>query len=203
MLVNNAGKLGLGLKLTGLSGINKLHSFLETPVEDWDAVINTNLRSAFVVGQVSSHSGTFFALISKILALNSKLVCGQTTRQQNKIGSYSECLFSGFSRWPQGSCCLLCFKRFDSYSGKLLPAVTLLLCCLFEFCPISCLSGKPASCFCRVTVHLGGMDQLTRVMALELGPHNIRVNSVNPTVVLTELYVLLQSSYLNLSLLFL
>jgi len=33
----------------------------------------------------------------------------------------------------------------------------------------------------------GGMDQLTRTMALELGPHNIRVNSVNPTVVLTEL----------------
>jgi len=28
---------------------------------------------------------------------------------------------------------------------------------------------------------------MTRVMALELGPHNIRVNTVNPTVVLTEL----------------
>jgi len=33
----------------------------------------------------------------------------------------------------------------------------------------------------------GGLDQLTRVLALELGPHNIRVNSVNPTVVLTPM----------------
>jgi L-xylulose reductase len=33
----------------------------------------------------------------------------------------------------------------------------------------------------------GALDQLTRVMALELGPHKIRVNSVNPTVVMTEL----------------
>lgn len=31
------------------------------------------------------------------------------------------------------------------------------------------------------------LDQLTRVMALELGPYQIRVNSVNPTVVLTDM----------------
>jgi L-xylulose reductase len=28
---------------------------------------------------------------------------------------------------------------------------------------------------------------VSRVMALELGPHNIRVNCVNPTVVLTDM----------------
>ncbi|XP_053204814.1 L-xylulose reductase-like [Panonychus citri] len=33
----------------------------------------------------------------------------------------------------------------------------------------------------------GAVDQITRVSALELGPFNIRCNSVNPTVVLTEL----------------
>lgn len=33
----------------------------------------------------------------------------------------------------------------------------------------------------------GALDQLTRMMALELGPHNIRVNSVNPTVTLTAM----------------
>ncbi|XP_070581193.1 L-xylulose reductase-like [Ptychodera flava] len=33
----------------------------------------------------------------------------------------------------------------------------------------------------------GGVDSLTKTMALELGPHKIRVNTVNPTVVLTEL----------------
>ena len=32
-----------------------------------------------------------------------------------------------------------------------------------------------------------GLDQLSRVMAVELGAHGIRVNSVNPTVVLTEM----------------
>ncbi|XP_043818590.1 carbonyl reductase [NADPH] 2-like [Dromiciops gliroides] len=33
----------------------------------------------------------------------------------------------------------------------------------------------------------GAMDMLTKVMALELGPHQIRVNTVNPTVVLTPM----------------
>jgi len=33
----------------------------------------------------------------------------------------------------------------------------------------------------------GALDQLTRMMALELGPHKIRVNAVNPTVTLTPM----------------
>ena len=33
----------------------------------------------------------------------------------------------------------------------------------------------------------GALDQLTRVMCLELGPHGIRVNAVNPTVTLTPM----------------
>ncbi len=33
----------------------------------------------------------------------------------------------------------------------------------------------------------GGLDQLTRVMALELGSHGIRVNVINPTIVLTPM----------------
>lgn len=32
-----------------------------------------------------------------------------------------------------------------------------------------------------------GLDSLTRSLALELGPRNIRVNSVNPTVILTRM----------------
>lgn len=33
----------------------------------------------------------------------------------------------------------------------------------------------------------GALDQLTRVMALELAPHQIRVNAVNPTVTMTPM----------------
>ncbi|XP_038633729.1 L-xylulose reductase [Scyliorhinus canicula] len=33
----------------------------------------------------------------------------------------------------------------------------------------------------------GAVDTLTKVMALELGPHQIRVNAVNPTVVMTAM----------------
>lgn len=33
----------------------------------------------------------------------------------------------------------------------------------------------------------GALDQLTRTMARELGPHGIRVNAINPTVVLTPM----------------
>lgn len=31
------------------------------------------------------------------------------------------------------------------------------------------------------------VDSITRVMALELGPHQIRVNAINPTVIMTEM----------------
>lgn len=33
----------------------------------------------------------------------------------------------------------------------------------------------------------GAVDAFTRATALELGPHNIRVNSVNPTVIMTAM----------------
>ena len=33
----------------------------------------------------------------------------------------------------------------------------------------------------------GALDMLTEVMCLELGPHNIRVNSVNPCATMTDM----------------
>eukprot|EP00058_Branchiostoma_floridae_P010074 XP_002595562.1 hypothetical protein BRAFLDRAFT_200739 [Branchiostoma floridae] len=35
----------------------------------------------------------------------------------------------------------------------------------------------------------GALDIMSKVMALELGPHKIRVNTVNPTVVMTDMGV--------------
>ena len=42
-----------------------------------------------------------------------------------------------------------------------------------------------------------GLDQLSKVMAVELGPHNIRVNSINPTVVRIEMSKRAWSDFLN------
>jgi L-xylulose reductase len=44
------------------------------------------------------------------------------------------------------------------------------------------LTGHAAYCASKA-----GLDQLTKVMAVELGEYGIRVNSVNPTVVMTEM----------------
>jgi L-xylulose reductase len=44
------------------------------------------------------------------------------------------------------------------------------------------LRGHAAYCASKA-----GLDQLTKVMAVELGEYGIRVNSVNPTVVMTEM----------------
>merc|ERR1712023_334163 len=40
---------------------------------------------------------------------------------------------------------------------------------------------------CAYSLSKAGVDYLTKSMALELGPYNIRTNCVNPTVVLTTL----------------
>jgi len=44
------------------------------------------------------------------------------------------------------------------------------------------LKNHTVYCACK-----SALDSITRVMALEFGPHQIRVNSVNPTVVMTEM----------------
>ena len=41
--------------------------------------------------------------------------------------------------------------------------------------------------FCAYAASKGALDAVTRVMAMELGPHKIRVNSINPTIVETEM----------------
>lgn len=48
----------------------------------------------------------------------------------------------------------------------------------------SCVALADHAAYCASK---GALDQLTRVMALELGPHRIRVNCVNPTVTLTPM----------------
>ena len=51
----------------------------------------------------------------------------------------------------------------------------------------SVLSISPMRNTLAYTMSKAAMDMMTKQLALELGPHNIRVNSVNPTVVLTDM----------------
>ena len=50
----------------------------------------------------------------------------------------------------------------------------------------SMIANFPMKGGCTYAASKGGLDAMTRVMAMELGPHNIRVNSINPTAVLTD-----------------
>ena len=52
---------------------------------------------------------------------------------------------------------------------------------------ISGLCADPIKGMCVYAATKGGLDAATRVMAMELGPHKIRVNSINPTIVWTDL----------------
>ncbi|GBO30083.1 L-xylulose reductase [Araneus ventricosus] len=53
---------------------------------------------------------------------------------------------------------------------------------------VSSVLANTASSSCGVyCASKGAVDQLTRSMAVEFGPYNIRVNSVNPTVVRTRM----------------
>jgi len=116
--VQDAGVVDL---LVNNAGTNRLAPFLEAKDEDWEFIINTNLRSAFIISQVVAQGMVKRASGGAIVNVSS---------QASSVGL------------------------------------------------------KDHVCYCSSK---GGMDQLTRSMSLELGPHNIRVNSVNPTVCLTEL----------------
>ena len=48
------------------------------------------------------------------------------------------------------------------------------------------LFGVPYIGTCVYAATKGALDAVTRVMAMELGPHTIRVNSINPTIVETD-----------------
>ncbi|CAC5419893.1 DCXR [Mytilus coruscus] len=51
----------------------------------------------------------------------------------------------------------------------------------------SIMSETAAPDGCVYSTTKAAIDMLTKCMALELGPHNIRVNSINPTVVWTDM----------------
>ena len=106
--------------LVNNAGIFKAADFLDISEADWDAVIDVNLKGAFLVGQA-------------------------VARQW----------------WPRGGGAIV---NMSSVNGTL---------------AIPIIASYNAS--------KGGIDQLTRVMALALADHGIRVNAVAPGTIATEL----------------
>ena len=102
------------------AGIAKLQMFQDVTEEDWDEIINTNLKSAFYMSQ-------------EVLP--------------NMLHKKSGCIINISSIWGMVG----------------------------------------ASCETVYSVSKAGMDALTKSLAKELGPSNIRVNSIAPGVIDTEM----------------
>lgn len=106
--------------LVNNAGVTTLHTILEMPVEDWDMILNVNLRAPFLLAQT--------------------VVPGMIRQGGGKIINVS------------------------SVAG------------------LAGLAEHVAYCASK-----GGMNMLTKVMAVEWGPYNIQSNAIAPTVILTPM----------------
>ena len=112
------------------AGIQKIQMFQDIKEEDWDEVINTNLKSAFYC-------------IQEILP--------------NMIKNKSGCIINISSVWGMVG----------------------------------------ASCETLYSISKAGMDAMTKSLAKELGPSNIRVNSIAPGIIDTDMNKLLNNNDLE------
>eukprot|EP00911_Craspedida_sp_UC1_P000779 UC1_evm1s595 len=108
-------------RLINNAGTASLQSFVETDLDDWDTVMNVNVKAVLAVSQVVARD---------MIARGEGGAIVNVSSQASMVG----------------------------------------------------LRDHAAYCASK-----GALDQLTRVMATELGPEGIRVNCVNPTVVLTDM----------------
>jgi NAD(P)-dependent dehydrogenase (short-subunit alcohol dehydrogenase family) len=113
--------------LVNNAGIFKAAPFLDITEEDWDAVLNVNLKGAFLVGQA----------VARAMTANQPVGARQGRGVVVNMSSVNA---------------TLAIPNIASYN-----------------------------------VSKGGINQLTRVMALALADHGIRVNAVAPGTIATEL----------------
>ena len=110
--------------LVSNAGIFRAADFLDVTEADWDAVLNVNLKGAFLVGQA----------VARAMSLN------------------------------QGGCGFGSIVHMSSVNGQMaIPSIA------------------------SYNASKGGIDQLTRAMALALADRHIRVNAVGPGTIATEL----------------
>jgi NAD(P)-dependent dehydrogenase (short-subunit alcohol dehydrogenase family) len=120
MVTRAVEELGSVDILVNNAGVMSTAPFLELSPDEWDAVLETNLRGYFLVGQRAARE-----MVSRKYG---RIINISSTRQ--------------VQAWP----------------------------------------GSTAYCASK-----GGIAMLTRIMALELAPHGVRVNSVAPGTFLTDL----------------
>lgn len=65
--------------------------------------------------------------------------------------------------------------------------IIILFWCIYNYCAHVYGSQRAIPDHTTYCASKGAVNQITRTMAIELGPHGIRTNSVNPTVVLTPM----------------
>jgi NAD(P)-dependent dehydrogenase (short-subunit alcohol dehydrogenase family) len=106
--------------LVNNAGTSILHTILDTPVADWDTILNVNLRAPFLLAQT--------------------VVPAMIAQRSGKIINIS------------------------SVAG------------------VAALAEHVAYCASK-----GGLNMLTKVMAVEWGPYNIQSNAIAPTVILTPM----------------
>ena len=119
-LATTRSRLGAINALVNNAGIFRAASFLEVQEDDWDAVLDVNLKGAFLVGQ---------AIAREMVSAGGGAIVNMSS--VNAVTAIPE---------------------IASYNAS-----------------------------------KGGIDQLTRAMALALAPHGVRVNAVAPGTIATEL----------------
>uniref|UniRef100_A0A4X1U9J7 Uncharacterized protein n=1 Tax=Sus scrofa TaxID=9823 RepID=A0A4X1U9J7_PIG len=148
--------------LVNNAAVALMQPFLDTTKEVFDRSFNVNLRSVFQVSQIVARSMIERGVPGSIVNVSSMV---------------SHVTYPGLAAYSE-SFCLAWTPPFHAGAAGV-PG--------WASCKVRCIPKGPKCCPLPTGSTKGAMTMLTKSMAMELGPHKIRVNSVNPTVVLTAM----------------
>lgn len=141
------------------AGIAKLDDFIDTDPADFDRQMGINVRSMMQVSQIVSKG---------LIARKEPGAIVNVSSQASMVGLAGH---TAYCKWT-------------AHTLSSVPARS-----IEDLAHYSRLCRNPLDdlVIANVGATKGAVDNMTRVMALELGKHNIRCNAVNPTVVLTAM----------------
>ena len=149
------------------AGIVRAADFLDMTEDDFDAVIAVNLKGCFLTGQAAARQMVAQQRGGAIITMSS--VNGVTA-----IPSIAGCGACAWLPAPPRACA--------AWAGAAVRAAP-------PAPPLTSTPGLAAPCPCprrSYNASKGGVENLTRCMALALAPHNIRVNAVGPGSINTD-----------------